>query len=117
VDYIKDVASGQTTGGGPMEAIMRIREGKNLIAPLDETPIAKVMQSLDLVFEWVLRRFLNLFPDVSRFDLTKYVAQGFDIGIFQRDNSLVLVGLLLVAYLLPWVVLGYYLMKSREIAA
>jgi ABC-type transport system involved in multi-copper enzyme maturation permease subunit len=117
VDFIRDVASGQTTGGGPMEAIMRIQEGKNLIAPLDETPMVKVMQFLDLVFEWVLRRFLNLLPDVSRFDLTNYVAQGFDISIFGRDNSLVLDGLLLTAYLLPWLVLGHYLMKSREVAA
>jgi hypothetical protein len=117
LDFIREVASGQNTGGGPMEAIMRIQEGKNLIAPLDETPMAKVMQSLDVGFEWTLRRFLNLLPDVSRFDLTNYVAQGFDIGVIGRDNSLLLHGMLLAAYLLPWVVLGHYLMKSREIAA
>jgi hypothetical protein len=117
LDFIREVASGQNTGGGPMEAIMRIQEGKNLIAPLDETPMAKVMQSLDVGFEWTLRRFLNLLPDVSRFDLANYVAQGFDIGIIGRDNSLLLHGMLLAAYLLPWVVLGHYLMKSREIAA
>jgi ABC-2 family transporter protein len=117
VEFVADVASGQTTGGGPMEALMRLQEGKNLIAPLDETPMSQFLQSLDVGFEWVLRRFLNLLPDVSRSDFTKYVAQGFDISILWRDNSLVLNGLLMAAYLLPWVVLGYYLMKSREIAA
>jgi ABC-type transport system involved in multi-copper enzyme maturation permease subunit len=118
VEFVRDVASGQTAGGGPLEAFVRLQEGKNLIVPLDEsTPTVMVALWLDKIFEWVLRRILNLLPDVSRFDLTKYVAQGFDIGIFGRDNSLVLDGLILVAYLLPWVVLGYYLMKSREIAA
>ncbi len=66
---------------------------------------------------WVLRRILNLLPDLERLDMTDYVAQGFDISLFFRDDSLALRAALLIAYLLPWAVLAYYLMRSREIAS
>ena len=65
---------------------------------------------------FILRRILNLLPDLSRFDLTDYVAQGFDISIFFREDSLALRTLLLVGYLLPWAVLAFYLIRSREVA-
>jgi hypothetical protein len=41
------------------------------------------------------------------------VAEGFDISWVHLALNL----LLLAAYLLPWFVLAYYLMKSREVAA
>lgn len=118
VGFVRDVASGQTSGGGPLEAFMRINTGVNLVAPLDETTASvKLALGGDKVLIWVLRRILNLLPDLERLDMTDYVAQGFDISIFFRDDSLALRAALLIAYLLPWVVLAYYLMRSREIAS
>ena len=117
VAFVKDIASGTTTGGGPLEAFVRINSGTNLIAPLDDTAASvRLALGADKVVIWLLRRVLNLLPDLGRLDMTDYVAQGFDISIFFRDNSLALRAALLVAYLLPWAVLAYYLMRSREIA-
>jgi len=60
----------------------------------------------------VMRRILNVIPDIERFNWTSYVAEGFNInGEFLTMNLL-----FMVAYLLPWAVLSYYLMRSREIA-
>ena len=117
VAFVKDIASGTTTGGGPLEAFVRINSGTNLIAPLDDTAASvRLALGADKVVIWLLRRVLNLLPDLGRLDMTDYVAQGFDISIFFRDNSLALRAALLIAYLLPWAVLAYYLMRSREIA-
>jgi ABC-type transport system involved in multi-copper enzyme maturation permease subunit len=118
VSFVKDVASGSTSGGGPLEAFMRINQGLNLVSPLDDSA-ASVQLALrgDKVLIWVLRRILNLLPDLERLDMTDYVAQGFDISLFFRDDSLALRAALLIAYLLPWAVLAYYLMRSREIAS
>jgi len=117
VSFVKDVASGSTSGGGPLEAFVRINQGLNLVSPLDETAASnKLALGGDKVLIWVLRRILNLLPDLERLDMTDYVAQGFDISLFFRDDSLALRAALLVAYLLPWAVLAYYLMRSREIA-
>ena len=118
VSFVKDVASGSTSGGGPLEAFVRINQNLNLVSPLDDTT-ASVQLALrgDKVLIWVLRRILNLLPDLERLDMTDYVAQGFDISLFFRDDSLALRAALLIAYLLPWAVLAYYLMRSREIAS
>lgn len=117
VAFVRDVASGSTTGGGPLEAIVRITGSTNIVSPLDESSTSvKFALAGDKVTIFLLRRILNLLPDLSRFDMTDYVAQGFDISIFFRDDSLALRTLLLVAYLLPWAVLAFYMIRSREIA-
>jgi ABC-type transport system involved in multi-copper enzyme maturation permease subunit len=117
VAFVRDVASGSTAGGGPLEAIVRITGSTNIVSPLDESSTSvKLALAGDKATIFILRRVLNLIPDLSRFDMTDYVAQGFDISIFFRDDSLALRTLLLVAYLLPWAILAFYMMRSREIA-
>ena len=67
----------------------------------------------DQSFQWVLRRVLNVVPDVSLFNWSDYVAQGFNVP----GADMFLSALVLVGYLLPWGVLAYYLMNSREVAS
>jgi ABC-type transport system involved in multi-copper enzyme maturation permease subunit len=112
--YVRSVAEHQAIGGGPGEALFRLVRREHTSIPLDQTPILAVIQNADKVFEWFLGRcFLSMIPDVSRHDLTDYVAAGFNIS----GAQLVVNGLLLAGYLLPWIVLAYYLMRAREVAA
>ncbi len=113
-EFIQKVAEGRLEGGGPMEALLRLGQGVNLVVPLDQSPTYRVAQVSDVAFRGFLFGVLNIVPDVERYDLTSYVSQGFDISgaTLLMDNALPLLG-----YLIPCVVLGYYLMKSREIAA
>jgi len=61
----------------------------------------------------VFRRLQNVIPDVEAFTWTNFVAEGFNVNAeYLVVNLLVTVG-----YLLPWGILAYYLMKSREIAS
>jgi hypothetical protein len=113
VDFIRTVAEGKSLGGGPLEALLHITTRSHPAFPMDPSPAVNAAVVLDKGFEWLLRRFLNMIPDVERFDLTDHVAEGFDISAPQ----LLMTGLLLAGYLLPWAVLAYYLMRSREIAA
>ncbi len=62
----------------------------------------------------MLARFLDILPDVDRIDWTDHVAEGFNIS---SANTVLLSALVVVAYLLPWAILAYYLMRSREVAA
>ncbi len=112
--YLQDLAENRVPGGGPAEAFYRVTTGKVLAAPLEQGPTASVLRGADEAFTWFLRRLLNLIPDVNRFDLHTYVANGFDVPFW---NVLVIDNLLpLIGYLLPWAILAYYLMKYREIA-
>jgi hypothetical protein len=101
-------------GGGPAEAFLRVTTGKVMAAELERGPATSVLRGADVVFSWGLRRLLNLIPDVNRFDLYTYVANGFDIPVW---NVLIIDNLIpLIGYMLPWAILAYYLMKYREIA-
>lgn len=110
--FIQEIAEGKVIGGGPSEAFVRLYGNENLLTPLDNSPGAQVAMVVDVGFQWMFRRLLNLVPDVERFDWSAYVAEGFNIP----TSEMVLSFLLLLGYLLPWALVGYYLMKSREVA-
>jgi hypothetical protein len=112
-EYIKGLAEGTTPGGGPMESLIRLVRHESLVTPLESTAGADFAQGTDKLYRLILQGLLYLFPDVDRFDWTSYVAEGFNIGM---GSTVLLSTLMVVAYLMPWAILGYYLMKSREIA-
>jgi ABC-type transport system involved in multi-copper enzyme maturation permease subunit len=111
--FVEQLAAGQTEGGGPAEAFHRLVTNTNLVTPLDRTPTVEVATRFDMGFRWFLQRFLNVIPNVNYYSLTDYVASGFDISMVELG----LRALVLFGYLLPWAVVAYYLMKSREVAS
>jgi hypothetical protein len=112
-DYIKGLAEGTNVGGGPLESFVRLVSHESLVTPLESTAGTDFAQGTDKLYRLILQGLLHMFPDVERLDWTSYVAEGFNIGM---GTTVLLSTLMLVAYLLPWAILGYYLMKSREIA-
>ncbi len=112
LDFIKSVAFGTNAGGGPFEAIYRLAQRQQGTVPLDESAATRVLGFSDEIFRVFVRSVLHVIPDVDRFDLTAWVAEGFNI----TGGQIFLHFLLLVGYLLPWGLLGYYLIKWREIA-
>lgn len=111
-EFIQKVAAGAVEGGGPMEQALRLVNRMNITQKMDSSPTAQTATAVDEMFRWIVGRLLNLVPDVDRFDLSRYVSEGFDISF----TSLLLCAILLVGYLLPWAVLAHYLLKSREVA-
>lgn len=112
-EFIQSVGEAKNFGGGPVEALYRIGSRMTLAAPLDDTTVTRVATGSDEAFRWVVRRFLNILPDVDRYSFSSYVADGFDIPSSQLWLNL----LMLAGYLLPCAVLAFYLIKGREIAA
>jgi len=112
-DFIKAVGEGTNIGGGPMEAMFRLASRQNMAAPLENTTTVQVFQASDTVFRWMIRRVLDILPDVERFVLTPYVAEGFDISGGSLLSHLVLV----IGYLIPCAILAFFLLRWREVAA
>ena len=113
MDFVRTVGAGTNLGGGPLESAYRLATRQVMTAPLDKTGAVKVAETTDLAFRWAVRRVLDSLPDVDRFDLSGYVAEGFNIPAGQIAlNFLILAG-----YLLPWAILAYYLLKWREVAS
>ncbi|MFO0809284.1 MAG: hypothetical protein U0746_11710 [Gemmataceae bacterium] len=111
-EFIQGLADGSSVGGGPAESLLRLAGNKNITVPLDPSAAGSFAQFYDGVFRWVLRRFLNVIPDVDRFNWSTFVAEGFNVA----GSELVSGSLILFGYLLLWGLLAYYLMKSREVA-
>jgi ABC-type transport system involved in multi-copper enzyme maturation permease subunit len=115
--YIEELSQNRMfgkVGGGPFESAFRVFTNTPVAVRLEGTPGASVLHGLDDAFRWLLSRLLNLIPDIGRYDLHIYVANGFDISwtqILLIDNLLPF-----LAYVVPWFVLAYYLINFREIA-
>ena len=111
-DHLTDLALNRNIGGGPFESISRLVKAETPTAPSSETAGGKALQFMDKGWAWVVRRIQNMIPDVESFNWTPFVSEGFNV-----NAEYLLVNLLTtVGYLLPWFILGYYLMKSREVA-
>jgi hypothetical protein len=113
LEFIQELARGANIGGGPLESLARLIKNDTATAELDPNPVVRVLQGGDAAYRWLLRRVMNVIPDVDRYGLSDYVAQGFSIG----PDFLLINLITLTAYVLPWFVAAYYLMKAREIAA
>lgn len=113
LDFIQELARGTNVGGGPLESFAKLVKSSTPTAELDPTPTTKALQSFDGIFRWLLRRVTDIIPDVDSYGMSDFVAQGFNIDLSYLGLNLVV----LLAYILPWLVVSYYLMKAREIAA
>jgi hypothetical protein len=114
LEYIQSLAAGRGDGGGGFESAFRLLNRLPLNAPIDQSPTLTVLLSFDEAYRRMLLLVLKVIPDVNRFDLTNYVAEGFNIPwgeVLFLDTFLPLLG-----YLLPWAFLAFYLMKFREVA-
>jgi nitrate reductase gamma subunit len=119
-EFIAELASGKSIGGGPGEALLRLSRGENLTTQLQESPSASVALMGDKGFQFGMKLLLKLIPDVDQLDWTDHVAEGFNIAWWADNTQTVGIGINLIftlAYLLPWALLAYYLMKTREVAA
>lgn len=113
-DHIKDIATSDSFVGGPARAAMQLLNAQQPTATLDaRNPMARLAEGFDNFYSWIVRRIFNLLPDIEAFSWTSYLSEGFNIPF----EALVMNLLLTVGYLLPWFVLGFYLMRSREVAA
>ena len=114
IEHITDVSSGQSYAGGPFKALTNLLKAETPTAQADpNSAVTNVTGFSDQFVAWVFRRVVNMIPDVESYSWTNYVSEGFDVPA----ECLVMNVVVTAAYLLPWFILGYYLMRSREVAA
>ena len=112
-DYISELANGNTNTGGPFRSLNQLLQAKQPTAIEESTAATRAALFGDSGFAWFVRRFVNLVPDVNSFSWTPFVSEGFNISI----EYLIMNILVTMAYLFPWFILGFYLIRSREVAA
>ena len=112
--FIVELVTGVMEGGGPMEALIRVLTQANLTMDLDIGIYATaVVKFLDGVFLTGLNLITISLPDYGAFSMTEYVATGFNI-----ETSLLVMHLLrALTYFVFVTLIGYFFLKTREVAA
>jgi hypothetical protein len=113
--FIRSLAAGRSESGGPWESMYRLANKHPGAMPLDRQSVTvDVLLKADATYRFVMRMLLNLIPDVPLYYKSDYVGNGFDI----TWGTLLFLNVILpvAGYVLPWLLLSYYLIKSREIA-
>ncbi len=113
MDFVAGVALGQLHGGGLLESLIRIVTHENLLRRLPDTPWIRVALALDhYFFNRILQGVTLVLPDLTQYSVWVNVARGFYI-----DPIVILIrSVAAVGYLLPFVLVGYLMLRSREIA-
>ena len=99
-------------GGGPVEAMVRLFTQRNIMTELGDYFWVDVVKSIDYLFAFLIWSFVNMLPDYSMFDTQGFVVDGYNIPIEVVVQQLITV----VGFLIALVAVGYFFLKSKEIA-
>ena len=111
-DFLLALVLGRVSGGGPLENLSRLITNEVAGKQLENTALNNVIMNTDRVLREFLGGLLNFLPEVQSLSFTEYVSNGFNIG----GSDLAANAIRTVAYLLPWLLLGYHALREREVA-
>jgi hypothetical protein len=112
-EHMNDLAFDRNIGGGPFRSLSQIIKAEQPTMPLGDSSGVKALLYGDRFVAWIIRRLQNVIPDVDALNWSDFVSEGFNVN----TEYLVVNLLITFGYVLPWAILAYYLMKSREVAA
>jgi hypothetical protein len=112
-DFIVKVATGEMQGGGPLESGYRMATHDNMVTELEGGVTTAAMQGTDTVLMVVMHGVTVLLPDYADVDTTQYVADGYYIPFDLIGQHFFIT----MAFAVVITILGYFLLKTREIAA
>ena len=107
------MGEGPVEGGGPVEALIRLITQMNLTLDLGLGWVNYVVKGCDAVIMFFMWSTAFLLPDYEKLNNVAFVADGYNIPANLCGQQFV-VG---IVYVLSLTCLGYFLLKTREIAA
>jgi ABC-type transport system involved in multi-copper enzyme maturation permease subunit len=107
-----DVATGKQIGGGPLESLYRLVTQMNQMSPLPENFGTQMLVAVDYVLKAGMYSLTYVLPNFSALDTVHYVKYGYNIPMNHLGQSL-LIGL---AYVAGAFVIGYFFLRTREVA-
>ncbi len=110
--FFVDVAIGKQVGGGPLESLYRIVTQMNQTSPLPEGFGTQLISSIDIVLKMMMQSVTYILPDFRSFSTVDYVAYGYNIPMNQLAQDLIVCG----TYVLGLFIIGYFLLRTREVA-
>jgi ABC-type transport system involved in multi-copper enzyme maturation permease subunit len=110
--FFTEVAQGTQVGGGPLESLYRLVTQMNQISPLPENFGTQLIVAVDTVLKMGMVSLTYVLPDFGSLDTVKYVKWGFDIPLNHLGQNLIVC----LAYVVGLFVIGYFFLRTREVA-
>ena len=111
-EFFVAVATGKQVGGGPIESLVRLVTQKNQITGLDRSFGVQVMEWIDWVLKQAMLSLAQVLPDFRSLSTVDYVAYGFNIPTNKISQDVAVTA----AYVLGLCVIGYFCLRTREVA-
>ncbi len=111
-DAISKFAVPDVEGGGPIESLVRLITQKNMGQPLPDTLGTQIMERIDMVFIGMVRSVTDIVPNFSRLDFSDFLTYGY----FVSNDRLLVAACITGAFCVGLVFLGYFSLKTRELA-
>ncbi len=111
-DYFLDIATGNVYGGGPVESLYRLLTQMNMTTGLDPGAGATLLKGTDSVLQTLMWSLAQVLPDFAAFSTVGFAASGFDVPIDKVLQDLTTC----LAYIAGLAVVGYFLLRTREVA-
>ncbi len=110
--FVQELASPNNIGGGPIESLIRVVTQQNMTSDLDTNAFITIVKNADFGISYLLYGLSFLAPDFSKFNFSNELSAGYSVS-----NSRLLIALsLTLVFSFGFTLLGYFSLKTREIA-
>ncbi|MFO0036709.1 MAG: ABC transporter permease [Planctomycetota bacterium] len=110
--FIRQLAQPDVSGGGPIESFWRLITQKNMEVDLEPGLQRTLMEQADTLLVNLLNSLTYIAPDFRRMNFSSFLTYGYSV-----DSSRLGVALLIsIGFCLGLTILGYFCLKTREIA-
>jgi len=110
--FFVGVARGTEYGGGPVESLLRLVTQKNVMVKLDPGIDTTLIKAVDDILQQFMLSVAQILPDFSAFSTVDFAAYGFDVPANRVGQDLTTC----LAYVVGLAVVGYFLLRTREVA-
>ena len=115
--FVQQLWTGEAFGGGPIEALIRLVTQDNIVTPLEfgsNDVGVRIVQFLDYILLTLMHALAAVLPDFSGLGrASEYVAYSFNF----YDQLLARQCLVTLIYVTAIAIVGYFFLRTREIAA
>ena len=111
-EFIQEMMAPTHIGGGPIESLIRVVTQQNMVYEQDTNWFTTLVTQVDKGLVGLLNGLTYLAPDFSRLNFAEMLTQGFAI----KDYNVSIALTLTFVFCLGLTTLGYFALKTREIA-
>ena len=111
-EFVRNLASPEVSGGGPVEAFFRLVTQNNMETPLETGWATTLIEQVDNLIVFLLDKLTYLAPDFRKLNFSDFLTYGYSI-----DGDRILVAVTMtIGFCIGLTILGYFCLKTREIA-